>query len=120
MTITYKWMVESLKVKDTTNVVTQVFWRCDAEDDANKLSAACSGIRELILGDTFVPYDQLTETQVLDWCFAPETIQIQDRNGNVVQTIVKLLKEDAEAQVTGQIARQLAQNASEPALPWAA
>jgi hypothetical protein len=118
MTIAYKWMVESLKVKDTTNVVTQVFWRCDAEDDANKLSAACSGIRELVLGNTFVPYEQLTQTQVLDWCFAPETIEIQDRSGNVVETIVKFLKNDVEAQIADQITRQLAQKESTPALPW--
>ena len=119
MTILYKWMVESLKVKNTTNVITQVFWRCDAEDNSNKLSSACSGVRELVLSNSFVPYDQLTETQVLEWCFAPESIEVQDRNGNTVETIVKLLKEDAEAQIANQIARQLAEKESRPALPWA-
>jgi hypothetical protein len=35
------------------------------------------------------------------------------------QSTVKHLQDEGEAQVAGQIARQLAQKQSEPALPWA-
>lgn len=113
---TYKWLVEKVVTTGDTNVVTQVYWRCTA--NSNKLSASCAGIRELVLGDTFVPYDQLTEQQVLDWCFAPQVITWTDFEGNA-QSTTKLLKDEAEAQVASQIARQLAKKQSEPALPWA-
>ena len=114
--ITYKWLVEKVVTTGDTNVVTQVYWRCIA--NKNELSASCSGIRSLVLGDTFIPYDQLTEQQVLDWCFVPEVIIWTDIH-NVEQSITRHLKDESEAQVTEQIERQLAQKASEPALPWA-
>jgi hypothetical protein len=114
--ITYKWLVEKMVTTGDVNVVTHVYWRCHGTN--GQLDATCSGIRELILGDTFVPYDQLTEQQVLDWCFEPEVITWTDLNG-AEQSITKLVKDEAEAQVAGQIARQLAQKSAEPALPWA-
>jgi hypothetical protein len=36
----------------------------------------------------------------------------------VEQSSTRLIKDEGEAQVAGQIARQLAQKAAEPALPW--
>jgi hypothetical protein len=114
--ITFKWSVEKVITTGSTNVITQVYWRCHANQD--ELSASCYGIRNLVLGDTFIPYDQLTEQQVLDWCFAPEIITWKDQN-NVDQSFTKHIKDEAEAQVTEQIERQLAKKASEPALPWA-
>ena len=113
--ITYKWLVEKMVTTGTNNAVTHVYWRCHGSN--GQLDASCAGIRELILGDAFVPYDQLTEQQVLDWCFAPETHTWIDRN-NVEQSITKLLKEEGETQVANQIARQFAQKTAEPALPW--
>ena len=94
--ITYKWSIEKVVVT-TNDAVTHVYWRCDGTDDVN--NAACAGIQELVLGDSFVPYAQLTEAQVLGWC--------------------STIKDDAEAQVAGQIANQIAKKQAEPALPWA-
>jgi hypothetical protein len=37
---------------------------------------------------------------------------------DVEQSSIRLIKDEGEAQVAGQIARQLAQVAAEPALPW--
>jgi len=113
--ITYKWSIEKVVVA-TNDAVTHVYWRCEGTDEVN--SAACAGIRELVLGDSFTPYDQLTEQQVLDWCYATETIEVKDMNNNVVETIVKHLKDDAEGQVAGQIANQILKKQAEPALPW--
>ena len=113
--ISYKWTIEKVTVT-TDNAVTHVYWRCDASQD--DLKASCAGVRTLVRSDTFIPYEQLTEQQVLDWCFAPEVITWTDEN-NVEQSITKHLKAEGEAQVTGQIERQLAQRAAEPALPWA-
>jgi len=114
--ITFKWSVEKVITTGDTNVVTQVYWRCNANQD--ELTASCSGIHSLVSGDTFIPYDLLTEQQVLDWCFAPEIITLTNKD-NIEQSITKHLKDEGEAQVTEQIERQLAQKQFEPALPWA-
>ena len=111
-----KWTIEKLKVTGDTNIVTQVYWRCEAIQE--QTIAACSGICELILGNTFTSYDQLTEQQVLDWCFALKTIQLKDANGNVVENVVKDTKAIAESEVTNLINQILSRKVSEPALPW--
>lgn len=103
---TYKWSVEKVVVTDG-NVVKHVYWRCEAE------GFACAGIRDLMPSDSFTAYDQLTEEQVLDWCFAPEVITWLDHDNNE-QSLTKLLKDEAEAQVADQINRVK----NEPALPW--
>ena len=113
--ITYNWVVEKLVVT-TNNAVTHVYWRCDATQD--DLMVSCSGIRDLVLGDTFVPYEQLTETQVLNWCFAEEVITAVNPRDNTITTITKLVKEEAESNLAEQIAKKLDQKQSEPALPW--
>jgi hypothetical protein len=105
----FKWSVEKVTVT-TNNIVTHVHWRVEGTQD--DMVASYAGIKELVLGDTFVPYQQLTEKQMLDWCFKPEIIVLEE------QTVTKLLKNDGEAQVAVQIARQLAQKQSAPTLPW--
>lgn len=121
MANTFKWSIQKLRVTpqqgDKANVVVQADWLCVVMNNENIVQAAASGSKSFTLGDSFTPFNQLTEAQVLQWCHAPETITETDREGNVTTT-VKNLKTDAEAQVTGQIARQLAQKESEPALPW--
>jgi hypothetical protein len=121
MANTFKWSVQKLRVApqqdNKTNIVVQADWLCVAVDEGNIVQAAASGSRSFTLGDSFTPYDELKEEQVLEWCFAPETVSETDREGNVTTTD-KNLKADAEAQVAGQIARQLVQAAVEPALPW--
>ena len=112
--ISYKWTIEKVTVT-TDNAVTHVYWRCDASQD--DLKASCAGVRKLVRSDTFIPYEQLTEQQVLDWCFAPEVTTWKDVGGNE-QSSTRLIKDEGEAQVAGQIAHQLAQKAAEPALPW--
>jgi len=104
-----KWTIEKLKVTGDTNIVTQVYWRC--EDG----QAACAGVRDLVLGDTFTAYDQLTEQQVLDWVFAPKVIELKDANGDVVETVTRDIKAEAEAEVAALLAQQVV----DPALPWA-
>jgi hypothetical protein len=122
MSNTFKWSIQKLRVApqqdDKTNVVIQADWLCVAMNEENIVQAASSGSKNFTLGDSFTPFNQLTENQILEWCFAPETVTETDLQNNVTTT-VKHLKVDAEAQVTGQIERQLAQKASEPTLPWA-
>jgi hypothetical protein len=115
MTISYSWKVNKLQVIED-NLVVKVDLTVTGTD--GDLSASAAYARTLSRGNGFVPYDQLTEQQVLDWCFEPEVITWTDID-NVEQSITKHLKDEGQAQVNSQIERKLAQKASEPALPWA-
>lgn len=111
----YKWTVNKVKVAED-NLVVKVDLIVTGKDGDNSASAAYSC--DLTRGDSFIPYEQLTEQQVLDWCFAPKITEHISLNGSV-DTITRVVKDEGEAQVAGQIARQLAQKESEPTLPWA-
>jgi hypothetical protein len=110
----YKWTVNKVQVAEDNLIVT-VDLTVKGTDGENIAAAAYT--RSLVRGDTFIPYEQLTEQQVLDWCFAPQVITLRGKLGEE-QSVTKLLKADGEAQVADQIARKLAQKESEPALPW--
>jgi hypothetical protein len=110
----FKWSVNKVTVAEN-NLIIQVDLTVTAIDGKNTASAAYT--RTLTRGDSFIPYDQLTEDQVLAWCFKPIVTTWTDVD-NVEQSTTRLVKNDGEIQVAGQIARQLAQVATEPALPW--
>jgi hypothetical protein len=105
----YKWKVNRVQVAND-NLIVMVDLTVTGTDGEN--SASAGYIRKLVRGDSFIPFNQLTEQQVLDWCFAPEVIVLGEHSST------RLLKDEGEAQVSGQIACQLAQKNSEPALPW--
>jgi hypothetical protein len=103
---TINWIIERLLVKPTegpnTDVVITADWRCNGTQD--QYSGTCYGSASFAPPtENFTPYDQLTQDQVLDWCFA---------NG-VDQSAI-------EANVTQQIADQVNPPIIAPPLPWAA
>jgi len=110
----FKWSINKLTVVED-NLVVKVDLTITGTD--GDLSASAAYTRTLTRGDSFVSYGQLTEQQVLAWCFAPEVVTWTDKD-DVEQSVTRHLQEYAEAQVIGQIASQLAQKQSEPALPW--
>jgi hypothetical protein len=99
--ITLSWIIERLLVKptegDKTDVVITADWRCNGietigtGDDAKTYSGTCYGSTSFAApsGD-FTPFPNLTQDQVLGWCFA---------NG-VNKTAI-------EANVTAQIENQI-------------
>jgi hypothetical protein len=102
--ITLNWIIERLLVKPTegtlTDVVITADWRCNGSQD--QYSGTCYGSASFAPPTgSFTPYDQLTEQQVLDWCFA---------NG-VDKTAI-------EANVTAQINDQINPPVIAPPLPW--
>jgi hypothetical protein len=111
----YKWTVNKVQVAEN-NLIVKVDLTVTGTDGNTSVSAAYT--RELVRGDSFVPYEQLTEQQVLNWCFEPEIIVWTNPDNNVEKSLIKHLKNEGETQVADQIARQLAQKESEPALPW--
>jgi hypothetical protein len=102
--MTISWLIERLLVKPTegtlTDVVITADWRCNGTQD--QYSGTCYGSASFAPpSGSFTPYDQLTEQQVLDWCYA---------NG-VDKTAI-------EANVTAQIADQINPPVIAPPLPW--
>jgi hypothetical protein len=111
---TLSWIIERLLVKptegDKTDVVITADWRCNGTettgtgDDSKTYSGTCYGSASFAPpSGSFTPYKDLTQQQVLDWCFA---------NG-VNKTAI-------EANVNKQIADQINPPVVAPALPWAA
>jgi hypothetical protein len=116
MALIFNWSVNKMQVIEN-NIVSKVDLYVTATDSVNNLTASAAYTRNLIQGNNSIPYEQLTEQQVLDWCFVPEIITWTDKE-NVAHSITKDLKTEGEVQVTSQIERQLAQKVAEPALPW--
>jgi hypothetical protein len=122
--ISYKWAINKVQVipqhdSGVTNVVTNVHWSCVATDEDSGISVACAAVKELALGDSFIPYADLTEQQILDWCFATQIVEFKDSNGDVAETFTVQLQPDVETQLAGQIEYRISQKAFEPDLPWA-
>lgn len=116
MSVSYKWSIQKLQVLPQTedgkvNAVTHVHWQCTATD--GDVSATSTGIKLLDLGDSFVGFDQLTEQQVLDWCFTSKSIVVDGK------TFVLNFKDAGEAQAVSQINAKIDKVKIEPALPWA-
>ena len=102
--ITLSWIIERLlvrKVEGTySDVVITADWRCNGSQD--NYSGTCYGSASFQPpSGSFTPYDQLTEQQVLDWCFA----------SGVDQKAI-------EANVTAQINDQINPPVIAPPLPW--
>jgi hypothetical protein len=104
-TISINWIIKQLSVKKTegslSDVVVAANWSCRASDGT--YSAVLTGCTNFAppSGSGFTPYEDLTEQQVLDWCFA---------NG-VDKTAI-------EANVTAQIENQINPPIIAPPLPW--
>ena len=102
--ITISWIIERLLVKPTegtlTDVVITADWRCNGSQD--NYSGTCYGSASFAPPTgSFTPYEDLTEQQVLGWCFS---------NG-VDQAAI-------EANVSLQIQNQINPPVIAPPLPW--
>ena len=102
--MTILWLIERLLTKPVegtlTDVVITADWRCNGSDET--YSGTCYGSCSFAApSGSFTPYADLTEAQVLDWCFA---------NG-VDQAAI-------EANVTAQINNQINPPVVALPLPW--
>ena len=103
--ITLSWIIERLLVKPTegslVDVVITADWRCNGSQD--NYSGICYGSTSFQppSGSGFTPYEDLTQDQVLNWCFS---------NGVDQKAI--------EANVSLQIENQINPPVVAPPLPW--
>jgi hypothetical protein len=110
---TLSWLIERLLVKPTegpnTDVVITADWRCNGietiGDDVKSrdCTGTCYGSTSFAppSGSGFTPYEDLTQDQVLNWCYA---------NGVDQKAI--------EANVTAQIQNQINPPVVSLPLPW--
>lgn len=112
----FKWTVDKVNTVGDNNLIQTVFLSCTAVKDG--ASETHQTTRVLSPSDTFIAFDQLTEQQVLDWCFTPQVTEVKDKTGSLVETITKNLKDETEAFISANVERQLALRAASPALPW--
>jgi hypothetical protein len=104
--MTILWLIERLLVKPTegslTDVVITADWRCNGSQE--NFSGTCYGSCSFAPpSGSFTPYEDLTQDQVLQWCYA---------NG--------VDKNAIEANVTAQIQNQINPPVVTLPLPWAA
>ena len=104
MTTTITWIIESLDCKPTegslTDVVITAYWRCNGTDGTfyATVYGTCGFSQP---GDPFTAYADLTQDQVLGWCW----------NSGVD-------KAATEANIDTQIANQVNPPIVTPPLPW--
>lgn len=103
--LSFTWGITSLKVKDegaNKNSVVQTYWTKTGTDSANN-SGTFSGATPFTTttmpsGDTFVPFDQLTEEVVLGWIKDVVVGQYEDHvNGQIQKQIDEKLTPITEA-----------------------
>jgi len=59
------WKIDNLDRQVSDGLVTTAHWRVDAVDGEH--TAGAYGSVGFTRGDSFVPFEQLTETQVINW-----------------------------------------------------
>ena len=106
--MTIAWIIEQLDVipqtqtpdETYTDVVITAHWRCNGEQDGftSTVYGTCSFSQP---GSPFTPYDQLTQDQVLEWCWSSGVD-----------------KEATEASVQQQLDNQINPPVISPPLPW--
>jgi hypothetical protein len=73
MTTQITWVIEQMSVvpqlDGETDVVVTAAWRCNGVDGQYYGTVYGTAGFTLAQASTFTPYDQLTEQQVLDWCY---------------------------------------------------
>ena len=109
MSATITWVIDSLLCKPQegsyTDVVVTAEWHCFGTQTANDVDYTAINYGNTVFPmpeGVFIPYDQLTQDQVLGWCWA---------NG-VDKTAI-------EANVQTQIDNQINPPIVQPPLPWA-
>ena len=106
MSSTITWTITALdcipQTAEGQNFVVTAHWTCAGVQDTYSASVYSTCSFEVQQGSGFTPYNQLTQDQVLGWCWA---------NG--------VDKTATEAAVQQQIDNQINPPVTQPPLPWA-
>lgn len=95
------WIINSMESTPSTGIVVSANWSCIAQQDS--YSVELSGVSMFPPpGQNFTPYDNLTEGQVLDWCW----------------TVGGLSKDTVEASAQTGLEQQINPSVVQNPLPW--
>ena len=76
MAIVYNWTIATCEHDVATGGITVAHWECIATDgDYQARSYGSCGFTPDASAPDFTPYDQVTEAQVLGWCWAGDVDQ---------------------------------------------
>jgi hypothetical protein len=107
MTTEIVWNVSQMdcypQTEGETNVVFNIHWQCNGTDGTYNASIYSTCSVTYVAGTPYTAYADLTQSQVLDWCYA---------NG--------VDKSATEAAVEAQLQAQINPPVVTPALPWSA
>ena len=100
------WIIQQMSVAPQldgqTDVVVTAAWRCNGVDGQYTGTAYGTAAFTLSQGSSFTPYDQLTEIQVLGWCY---------ENGVDKTATEAIVEQEVQDQINPPIIT--------PPLPWA-
>jgi hypothetical protein len=86
---TITWLIEQMWVKPQedgqTDVVVTAAWRCNGTDGTYNGTVYGTASFTLEQGGSFTPYADLTENQVLGWCYANGVDQIAVETNVITQ-----------------------------------
>jgi len=108
MSITYTWKVTSLKVKDVsedrTNAIVQTYWaKTGTDEDGNQ--GVFSGATPFTFdpeddSGPFIPFEELTEENVLDWIKSVVIGSYEDHvNSKIAEQITNKVTPTTEAKL---------------------
>lgn len=88
MTIAYNWKILTCEHEVSTGGITNIHWECVAID--GEYNARVYGAESLTpdpSSPTFVPYDNVTETQALAWLWSSlDKTSIEDKLSAIIQS----------------------------------
>lgn len=92
MNITYK--IDNLDRQTSDGLVTTAHWRVDAVDGEH--TAGAYGSVGFTRGDSFIPFEQLTEAQVINW--VKSQLEVEQIEASLAQIIAE---QKSPTKVTG-------------------
>lgn len=125
MAIDYKWEIKGLEVypqvEGQTNVAYLAHWSCIGTEGENEGRAVGhQKLGEYKAGEAFVPYDQLTEEQVISWVKDAMNAVVPESNRKGPRPMHSRTVTEIEDNIAKQIESQKKPPVVAPALPWAA
>jgi len=112
---TFTWQILNLdcypQKDNNTNVVYVVYWRCRGEQDGYNAVLERNTKVEYTDGN-FTPFDQLTESQVMDWVWNAEAYKLKDQPAVSV-------KDATESEIQKMLDALITPPVVSPPLPWA-
>jgi hypothetical protein len=84
----YTWTIAQLDREANTGGVTVAHWRVSAEDEGHTAGAyGTAGFTPDPESETFVPFEEVTEADVLEWIWAQESFNKDEIEENLAKQI---------------------------------